>query len=230
LPRDLPEYYAITAALRAGEKWVPSKAVGDSFGAGNIEAFPNNVDSSRLSTPTPFLKQAACRDWLNRFKRLLDSGIELVQLRVKELPAAQLEELARYCQGLAGGQGIRLMLNGPAELARDLGMAGVHLTSEGLMASHGRPLSEEYLIGASCHSPEELKKAEAIGADFACLSPIRAVKGYARGESLGFDRFGKWVADCDIPVYALGGLRREDLDAVRTAGGQGVAGISAFWN
>ena len=199
MPSDLPEYYAITAALRA--------------------------DGSSI----PFLDQTSCRDWLNRFKRLLDSGIELVQLRAKDLPAPQLEELARCCQGLAGGQGVGLMLNGPAELARDLGMAGVHLTSKGLMASPGRPLSQEYLVGASCHSPGELAKAEAIGADFACLSPIRPVKGHDGGEALGFDRFAEWVEDCDIPVYALGGLRREDLDAVRTAGGLGVAGISAFW-
>lgn len=228
MAQRLPDFYAITAPLKAsGEKWGQSKEVGDTFAAQSGDARSQCGKPPSLFTLTP---STDCRDWLARFERLLDSGIELVQLRAKELPAAHLEELARYCQGLAAGQGVRLMLNGPAELAKDLGMAGVHLTSKGLMASHGRPLPKQYLVGASCHSPEELEKAKAIGADFACLSPIRPVKGYAGGEALGFDRFAEWVADCDIPVYALGGLRREDLDAVRKAGGQGIAGISAFWH
>lgn len=200
MPQDLPEYYAITAPLKA-----------DPF------------------TPTPFSEQPACRDWLEKFGRLLDRGIELVQLRAKDLPPAQLEELARHCQGLAQERGIRLVLNGPAGLAKEIGMAGVHLTSKALMGSSRRPLPGEFLVGASCHSPQELQKAEAIGADFACLSPIRPVKGYDSEAALGFERFGEWVAECGIPVYGLGGLRHEDLPAVRNAGGQGVAGISAFW-
>jgi thiamine monophosphate synthase len=122
-----------------------------------------------------------------------------------------------------------LILNGSPELVPALGTAGVHLTSATLMGLDKRPLPDEFLVGASCHSPDELAHARAIGADFACLSPVKATTGYAEHETLGFDRFADWVAKCDMPVYALGGMRREDLEAVRAAGGQGVAGISAFW-
>jgi 8-oxo-dGTP diphosphatase len=97
------------------------------------------------------------------------------------------------------------------------------------MALDKRPLSENFLIGASCHSPTELAHAAAIGADFACLSPVRYVKGYTEGEILGLERFSKHVRECPIPVYALGGMRRKDLPDVKEAGGQGIAGISAFW-
>jgi hypothetical protein len=124
---------------------------------------------------------------------------------------------------------VRLILNAPPELAAQLGMAGVHLTSSALMALDKRPLSENFLIGASCHSPTELARAAAIGADFACLSPVRYVKGYTEDEILGLERFAEHVRECSIPVYALGGMRREDLPDVREAGGQGIAGISAFW-
>lgn len=199
MPEHLPSFYAITAPLRD--------------------------DGSAL----PILEQPACRAWLQRFADLLAGGIELVQLRTKALGPGPLEELARHCQSLAEARGARLLLNGPATLARNLGMAGVHLTSAALMALESRPLKKSFLVGASCHSPHELAKAESIGADFACLSPIRATRGYTEADLLGFEGLADWSSSCSIPVYALGGMRREDLDRVLESGGQGISGISAFW-
>lgn len=199
MPKRLPEFYAITAPLEG--------------------------DGSSL----PILDQVPCRDWLGRFEKLLSGGIELAQLRVKSLEAEHMEQLARCCQACAAGHGARLLLNGPAALAARFGMAGVHLTTRTLMALTERPLPRDFLVGASCHSARELAQAEAIGADFACLSPIRPTKGYAAENCLGLEGFAEMVANCRIPVYALGGLGREDLSDVQRAGGQGVAGISAFW-
>lgn len=200
MPGPLPEVYAITARLETGD-W-----------------------------SAPVLQQSACIDWLKRFQRLLESGVQLIQLRAKELGPEQLEVLARHCQGLAATRGVRLLLNGPVELVRQLDMAGVHLTAKALMGLTERPLPAGFLVGASCHSSEELAQAEAIGADLACLSPVKPTKGYRPEDALGFDGFALWVAGCNIPVYGLGGLGREDLDEIRRAGGQGVAGISAFWS
>lgn len=200
MPEDIPEFYAITAPLR--------------------------VDGSAGS----IFEQAACRDWLGHFERLLAGDIRLVQLRAKDLPPEQLRELARHCGRRAESRGIRLVLNGPAALAVELSLAGVHLTARALMASRRRPLPGEYLVGTSCHSAAELARAEAIGADFACLSPVRMVKAYADRQVLGFDGFGALARACGIPVFALGGLRRGDLEVVQRAGGHGVAGISGFWN
>lgn len=155
--------------------------------------------------------------------------VRLVQLRAKDITPHQLRDLAWRCDSMASATGVDLLLNGPAEVAQELGMSGVHLTSQGLMYSDVRPLPGKYLVGASCHSAVELAKAERIGADFACLSPVRPTKGYPAGEVLGLRRFADLVSVCSVPVYALGGMRRGDLQAVLDAGGQGVAGISAFW-
>ena len=200
MPARLPEFYAITAPL--------------------------NADGS----PKPFLQQAGCRDWLMHFSELLDRGLELIQLRAKSLTPSQLEELAAQCRGTARSSGARLTINGHPDLARRLGLDGVHLTSEALMATSTRPLPPTFLVGASCHTPAELAHAEEIGADFACLSPIRPLKGYGAADALGFEGFGRIIAGCRIPVYALGGLRQDDLVAVQNAGGVGIAGISAFWS
>lgn len=178
------------------------------------------------------MEQPACRAWLAGFQRLLASGVALIQIRAKDLPEPQLKQLAGACRSgaLAANPPPRLLLNGPPTLAKDLCLAGLHLTSTALMALTKRPLPEDYLVSASCHSPEELAQAQAIGADFACLSPVKHTKDYKPSEVLGLETLAAWVADVDIPVYGLGGLVRDDLQAVRDAGGQGVAGISAFWN
>ena len=190
---------------------------------------------------TPFLEQTACREWLAGFERLLETGVTLIQLRAKGLSEPRLRDLARACwsgafaancwaRPTAAAPPPRILLNGPAKLATDLGLAGVHLTSTALMALTERPLPADYLVAASCHSPKELAHAQAIGADFACLSPVKPTKGYSVEKILGLDTFKAWVSEVDIPVYGLGGLERDDLDRVRAAGGQGVAGISAFWS
>lgn len=181
---------------------------------------------------TPLLEQSACREWLAGFERMLGNGVELVQLRAKGLSQAHLRELAgqtgRSDVYLATSS-VRILLNGPAELAIELGLAGLHLTSTALMAHTERPLSPNYLVGASCHSPRELAHAQAIDADFACLSPVQPTRGYSPSNIIGFETFSAWVSEVDIPVYGLGGLKREDLEKARAAGGQGIAGISAFW-
>ncbi len=181
---------------------------------------------------TPLLEQSACREWLAGFERLLASGAVLIQIRAKALPEPQLKQLADACRSgaLAANSSPRLLLNGPPTLAKDLGLAGLHLTSNALMALADRPLPTQYLVAASCHSPEQLAHAQAISADFACLSPVKPTKDYNESEILGLETFKAWVAEVDIPVYGLGGLGQSDLEEVRAAGGQGVAGISAFWS
>ncbi|MDX1555784.1 MAG: thiamine phosphate synthase, partial [Xanthomonadales bacterium] len=156
-------------------------------------------------------------------------GVRLVQLRAKSLSNLQLRDLAWRCDSLASSRGVRLLLNGPAAFATELGLPGLHLTSAALMAAEHRPLPGSSLVGASCHSAVELAQAERIGVDFACLSPVKPTRGYQSDAVLGMDGFARLVAATRIPVYALGGMEGTDLEAVVQAGGQGIAGISAFW-
>ena len=177
----------------------------------------------------PILEQASGQTWLRRFRRLAEGDVCLIQLRVKHLASDHLDEIIDACLELSSSTGKRLLLNGSADTASQKSLAGVHLTSSALLGSETRPLAEPFMVGASCHSPGELQKAERIGCDFACLSPVKPTGSYDAGHILGLDRFSRWVSQCSIPVFGLGGLAREDLGEIMNAGGQGVAGISAFW-
>jgi 8-oxo-dGTP diphosphatase len=171
--------------------------------------------------------------WWGRFQRGLDRGYRLVQLRVRSEREPALLEIVEQASERCHRVACALILNGPADWveAHGLagGLAGLHLPSAELMALTGRPVSRDLWLGASCHSLAELRQAEQIGADWACLSPLKKTQSHPGAEPLGLDTFSAWVKQFNLPVYALGGLGPDDVPAVRAAGGQGVAGISAFW-
>jgi len=95
--------------------------------------------------------------------------------------------------------------------------AGLHLR-DGARTPPGWPRDGK-LIGRSCHDAAGLARA----ADYAVLSPVKAVPGKRR--PLGWRRFEALAAACKHPVYALGGLEPIDAASARAAGAAGIAGI-----
>ena len=162
--------------------------------------------------------------WRADLSETLERGAKLVQLRAHSLSGAAYERLAREAVGPVHAAGARIMLNCEPERARRLGADGVHLTGARLMRLAARPLPEGLLVGASCHDPRELDQAVRIDADFAVLSPLR---GSPR--ALGWEGFSAAVAPAALPVYALGGMGPEDLDAAVESGAQGIAAIRGLW-
>jgi 8-oxo-dGTP diphosphatase len=123
----------------------------------------------------------------------------------------------------------RLLLNADPKLVSEFGAAGVHLTSERLMASTVRPLDDSYLVAASCHTQEELQHAVKLGLDFAVVSPVHTTSSHPGAQTLGFPGFHDLTERASIPVYALGGMQAADLPTVFRHGGQGIAAIRGLW-
>jgi len=168
--------------------------------------------------------------FLERLRQRLASGLRLVQLREKFLAPEAFKDLAREAAALCREQGANLLLNADAALAAELG-CGLHLNSVQLMRLETRNSlhPDVALLGASCHGPEELARALALGVDFVVLSPVLPTPSHPGAETIGWERFDAWLADYPIPVYALGGLSLSGLDSARAAGAHGVALKSAAW-
>jgi 8-oxo-dGTP diphosphatase len=162
-------------------------------------------------------------------ERLLAAGVRLIQLRSKRLAADRLQAIAQAIYNRAREAGAELLLNGNIDLVRRLGLHGVHLPAADLMRLTERPLEADRWVAASCHNESELAHAAAIGVDFAVLGAVQPTASHAGTSPLGWQRFAELVAVAPLPVYALGGLRLDDLGPARRAGAQGIAGISAFW-
>jgi thiamine-phosphate pyrophosphorylase len=84
-------------------------------------------------------------------------------------------------------------------------------------------------IGVSCHSLEEVQRAEAEGADFAVLGPVYDTPSKRRyGAPLGLDYFKKVKEKTSLPLFAIGGVSQSSLREVFAAGADGVAMISTI--
>jgi 8-oxo-dGTP diphosphatase len=145
--------------------------------------------------------------FFRRLEARLRSGLKLVQVREKQLARDALRAFAQR--------------------AREIGADGVHLTAAQLdMAA--RP--DVPWCGASCHSVEELRRAEQLGVDLAVLGPVRATPTHPDAVPLGWDRFREIAAGASIPVYALGGVRPGDLERARSSGAHGLAMVRGAWD
>ena len=165
--------------------------------------------------------------FLARAEHALARGLKLLQLREKDWPIARRDALARRLVPLAHRFGAKVLLNGTADDAQRLGCDGVHWTSAALAQASQRPTG--MLAAASCHTRDDLARAGALDLDFAVLGPVAATPTHPQAVPLDWEGFAATVADTRLPVYALGGLRGEDLDRAIDHGAQGVALRRAAW-
>jgi len=160
---------------------------------------------------------------LKQIEQALQSGLRLLQIREKQMAKDVLREFSTQVLALAQSYQVKVLINGDAELARELGADGVHFTSSQLMALSCRPDLEYGLCGASCHNAEELFRAEQLGLDFVVLGPVQSTLSHPGLCPLGWRRFATLIRDYSLPVYALGGLRPEDLPIAQEMGAHGIA-------
>ncbi len=165
---------------------------------------------------------------LEQLERTLAGGLRLLQIREPQLTVERREAFAREATRLARARGARVLVNGDIALALHLGADGVHLPSAQLMQLASRP--ELPWVAASCHNAPELARAAALELDFAVLGPVRESLSHPGLVGLGWERFAHLLENLSLPVFALGGMRREDLEAAQRAGAQGVAAIRAAWD
>jgi len=143
----------------------------------------------------------------DRIARALDElppGAAAVQLRDKAASGRELSARASRLREMLRDRA-PLLVNDRADVA--LAFAdGVHLPSHGLPVARARALVGDRLIGASTHSLDEARAAEAAGADFVTLGPIWPTRSHPGARPLGVEELAKAVAALRVPVFALGGL------------------------
>lgn len=209
-------------------EWVPLDVLGErAFPAANrpiIRAL--QLPTAYLITPEPGEDHET---FLAQLQRRLDDGIRLVQLRAKGLDDAGYRLLAERVIAQCRNSGAQVLLNATIELAVQLGADGIQLSSQRLQQMVARGLPDSLLLGASCHTGDELAHAHIIGADFALLSPVKPTASHPDAPALGWKAFEQQVAASAMPVYALGGMTPSDIDAAIAHGGQGIAAIRALW-
>jgi thiamine-phosphate pyrophosphorylase len=151
-------------------------------------------------------------------------GARWAMLREKDLAPAAVRDLARRLMAAADPYGATVLINGDAALALEVGAAGVHLPQGRSVAQAREALGADALIGVSAHSHEEVRHAEAAGADYATLSPVfptESKPGY--GPALGLGALAMIARDVRLPLIALAGIDISNARRCIEAGAAGVA-------
>jgi 8-oxo-dGTP diphosphatase len=158
------------------------------------------------------------------------SGLRLIQLREKDWPLARQRALAASLLASTAPRGVKVLLNGEAKNALDWGCDGVHLTAAALSSISARPVPEQALCAASCHTRAEIERAAEMNLDFVVLGPVLATPSHRGMPTLGWEGFAALALDAPLPIFALGGLARGDLDVAIAHGAHGVALRRGAWS
>lgn len=162
---------------------------------------------------------------LRVIERAVAAGVEMIQIREKDLSTGALFELVVAAVALVKGTHTRVLVNDRLDVALAAGAHGVHLRADSLPVMRVRAVAPAgFLVGVSCHNADEVALASA--ADFVVLSPVFAKPGYP--PPLGLAAFGAIARAAAVPVYALGGVTKENASECLAAGAAGIAGISLF--
>ncbi|RLB61736.1 MAG: thiamine phosphate synthase [Deltaproteobacteria bacterium] len=163
-------------------------------------------------------------------KELLQAGIRMVQLREKDLSAAELYPLARDLRLLTHKYNALLLINDRIDIAQAVGADGVHLGGHSLPIKKTREiLGSKALIGVSTHSALEAESAQNKGADFITYGPVFLTPSKAPfGPPVGVNSLQRVCNCCEIPVYALGGVKIDNTVEIMNSGAYGVSMISAL--
>lgn len=104
----------------------------------------------------------------------------------------------------------------------------VHFKQSQVMQAQQHDLNIGVRCIAACHDLPSLKKAQQLGFEALLLSPVLPTQTHPESHALGWENFALWAKECVVPVFALGGVKPEDLVFAQQHFAYGVAGIRAF--
>src|SRR5579862_6979362 len=172
------------------------------------------------------------------------ADVDYIQLRERDLPGRDLEALGRDALNILHQTNVRtekrewrtaILINSRTDVAIAIGADGVHLPANNLNPMEIRHLWKKcradepgtVTISVSCHSLEEVARAEASGANLAIFAPVFEKKDAPETRPAGLNAL-RQACQHKIPVIALGGITLENASACLEAGAAGIAGIRLF--
>jgi thiamine-phosphate pyrophosphorylase len=160
----------------------------------------------------------------------LAAGLPAVQVREKDLGAAELAALCRRLLPLVRARGATLVVNDRVDVALAVGADAVQRTGVSLTVPDIRTVAGNRLrIGVSVHSLEEARAAARDGADWVLFGPVYDTPSKRRyGPPQGLARLAEVANAVSLPVIAIGGITADRVGEVVGAGARGVAVISAI--
>lgn len=163
-------------------------------------------------------------------KAYLKGGAKIIQLRMKGATEKEVLEIAKKIVRCKKDSDFVFFLNDWVTVAKELGADGIHLGANDLSVREVRQMvGSKMLIGYSSHSLEEALEAEAAGADYVAFGAIFPTRTKGPGHPVqGVERLKEVVEALSVPVVAIGGIGRRNIQDVLKTGVASVAMITAL--
>jgi thiamine-phosphate pyrophosphorylase len=169
------------------------------------------------------------RDLSALLRAAFAGGVDIVQLREKDLPDDELRGLVGDARALCERLGALLIVNDSPHAARAGGADGVHLGQDDMPVAEARELlGRDMLIGLSTHSPQQIDAANAVPADYIGVGPVHETPTKPGRAAVGLELVRYAAAHAQRPFFAIGGLHAGNLAAVLDAGARRVVVLRAI--
>ncbi len=162
------------------------------------------------------------KKYLDVLNKCFDSGIKAFQLRQKDVGIREFIELGEKIKKIIDKyKDVKLFVNDRIDVASVLEAYGVHLNKNSIPIRAVKEKIKNIKVFYSSHSIEEIVMAQNEGADDVTFSPIFKTKN--KDFEQGVDLLKKAVNSVEIPVFALGGINKHNIDKIRNAGAKYIA-------
>ncbi len=170
-----------------------------------------------------------CPEVMRVAREMIAGGVDILQLRAKGIPPAEILPLAAELHGLTTAAGIPLIINDHPELARAVGAEGVHVGQDDQSVADVRQRSgANCLVGKSTHSLAQAKRAVGEGADYIGWGPLFATPTKPEYKPIGLEEIDAVHRAVALPIFCIGGVKLENLPAVIAAGARRVVIVSGL--
>jgi thiamine-phosphate pyrophosphorylase len=160
---------------------------------------------------------------------MMDGGVDLIQLRAKAQPAAQIASLAAELHRATQERGVPLIINDHPKIARSVSAEGVHVGQDDVPIAEARKIGgANCVVGKSTHSLDQAIRAFYEGADYIGFGPIFATPTKPDYSPIGLDEIRKLHEAVRIPIFCIGGIKLENLPEVIAAGARRVVIVSGL--
>jgi thiamine-phosphate pyrophosphorylase len=182
------------------------------------------------------LGYVAAADACAAAERMCAGGVDVIQLRAKGVSEESIEALGMELVRVTDAAGVPFIINDFPHLVPSIGAQGAHVGQDDLTVADarwraGRALAGEVpppIIGKSTHSLAQAIAAAAEGADYIGFGPLFPTPTKAGRPAIGLDDIRRVHEAVSIPIFCIGGIKRENLDAVLAAGAHRVVIVSGI--
>lgn len=169
--------------------------------------------------------------FLKTIENAIKGGVSVVQLREKDKDTGDIYNIAKKVKEITDKYDVPLIIDDRIDIMLAIDCAGIHIGQSDMPCTVARRLvGENKIIGVSAHTIKEAKKAQKDGADYLGCGAVYPTKTKKNANCMTKEDLEKIANEVDIPIVAIGGINKENVEELKNTGISGICVVSAIMN